>query len=274
VTLEQNILKAFRRSRDKQLEIIGFNMNNIASLDRRLLIFLICGFFAIIAFALNGPIQQNLNYHLFADKRAWFGVKNFLDVWSNFLFLVIGSYGLFHPKRGDLVAQKSWMIFFLGVIFVAPGSAYYHLNPNNQTLVWDRLPMTVAFSAGFTAILVSQFTSLKERVLLVCTLSFGVVSVLYWAVFDDLRIYFLAQILPFSAMLLFVLTTKSHRQYRVFILASGFLYLLAKIVELNDLRIFYMTSGLISGHTLKHIFAAFAVLPLAQMLQRPASFES
>ncbi|MBT3812899.1 MAG: hypothetical protein HOE45_04700 [Gammaproteobacteria bacterium] len=39
------------------------------------------------------------------------------------------------------------------LILVAAGSSYYHWNPNNQTLVWDRLPMTICFMSLFVALL-------------------------------------------------------------------------------------------------------------------------
>lgn len=36
----------------------------------------------------------------------------------------------------------SWTLFFAGVTAVAFGSSYYHLKPNDATLVWDRLPVS------------------------------------------------------------------------------------------------------------------------------------
>jgi len=41
---------------------------------------------------------------------------------------------------------------FVGVFLTGIGSSYYHLYPDNRTLVWDRLPMTIAFMALFGAI--------------------------------------------------------------------------------------------------------------------------
>ena len=41
------------------------------------------------------------------------------------------------------------VIYFSGVALVALGSAYYHEDPENETLFWDRLPMTIAFMALF-----------------------------------------------------------------------------------------------------------------------------
>lgn len=42
-----------------------------------------------------------------------------------------------------------WFILATGILLVSLGSAYYHWRPNNRTLVWDRLPMTIAFMALF-----------------------------------------------------------------------------------------------------------------------------
>jgi hypothetical protein len=48
---------------------------------------------------------------------------------------------------GNLAASSqgelwSWTLFFAGVTAVGFGSSYYHLNPNDATLVWDRLPVS------------------------------------------------------------------------------------------------------------------------------------
>ena len=36
-------------------------------------------------------------------------------------------------------------VLFLGILLTGFGSAYYHLEPNDQTLFWDRLPMAISF---------------------------------------------------------------------------------------------------------------------------------
>jgi NADH:ubiquinone oxidoreductase subunit 6 (subunit J) len=47
----------------------------------------------------------------------------------------------FHYKslQGEL---WGWTCFYVGVAAVAFGSSYYHLKPNDDTLVWDRLPVS------------------------------------------------------------------------------------------------------------------------------------
>ena len=102
---------------------------------------------AIIAIAgifILSPIEQNKEYHNFCDSNTIFNIPNFWNVVSNIPFLIIGLVGLY--KTSTLSKTKiQYIIFFLGISLVSLGSGYYHLNPNNNTLVWDRLPMTIAF---------------------------------------------------------------------------------------------------------------------------------
>ena len=100
-------------------------------------------------------IPQDPAYHQFADQREFLGVPNFFNVSSNLAFIIIGVYCLLnlvshtHDTNG-LTPKSACYIFFIGLILTGFGSGYYHLSPNNQTLVLDRLPMAVAFMALFS----------------------------------------------------------------------------------------------------------------------------
>ena len=107
---------------------------------------------AVLALALHAPIPQDPRYHSFADTRVILGVPNFWNVVTNVPFLFVGvagavllfagrSPGVLRPLRG------AYGTLFFSFVLVALGSAWYHLHPDNRSLVWDRLPMTVAFMA-------------------------------------------------------------------------------------------------------------------------------
>ena len=91
-------------------------------------------------FILN-PIAQDPSYHLFVDGRTIFGIANFWNVLSNLPFLLVGLMGLksiyyskdvtYHPEL-----HTASIVFFIGISLVAFGSGYYHLDPNNETLLW------------------------------------------------------------------------------------------------------------------------------------------
>ena len=124
-------------------------------------------FVSIIVFSLVDPINQSLLYHNFADVRSFGVCSNFMDVVSNIFFLLLGLLGLKHCwYHRQIIAPWSWRTMFLGVSLVSIGSAYYHLTPNNDTLVWDRLPMTVAFMGLFIALLTEFIYSKLEKILL------------------------------------------------------------------------------------------------------------
>ena len=217
------------------------------------------------------PIPQNPNYHVFADGRTVIGIPNFLDVATNIAFLVVGVAGvlLCFGKTVD-GATRSWAVFFLGTALTFLGSAYYHWTPNSETLIWDRLPITIAFMGLFSG-LVSEHVGLDyERAILAPALAVGIASVAWWHYTDDLRVYVWVQGAPLLAIVFVLIAFPgkyTHRSYLAYGLVS---YLVAKVAELQDREIFALTAQAISGHVLKHLLAALAVFFVYLMLRRRA----
>lgn len=221
------------------------------------------------------PFGQNPEYHNFADKRPFFGVPNFLDVGSNLAFLVVGIAGLivcFRNRLGNM--RNAWIILFAGVALVSVGSAYYHWNPNNQTLVWDRLPMTIGFMALFAALLGEYIGERLGKFLLAPLLLLGFSSVVYWHWFDDLRFYIWVQLIPLLTIPVIMLLYRPKYSHQWMLLAALGFYALAKITELSDEQIFALSQNLISGHTIKHLLSALGCLIILLMLQKRKLIES
>ena len=228
---------------------------------------------------LTSPVPQDPAYHQFADSRTLFAVTNFWNVASNLPFLIIGLWGLwFVHKYGEVTClpglQPAYGVFFAGIFLTAFGSGYYHLIPENGPLVWDRLPMTIGF-AGLFSVIIGEFVSMRGgRRLLIPLLVIGVASVVYWAVTEtrgagDLRPYVVVQFLPMMLIPVVLLTCKpSIGQARYYWLMLLF-YVLAKLFEFFDAAV-YDAGLLISGHTLKHLFASMtsATMLYALMARR------
>lgn len=220
----------------------------------------------VIAFMVP-PIPQDQEYHQFADQRRILGIPNFWDVISNAPFLLIGLIGL-----NELLYKKSlhypkslmwsYLVLFAGTFLVGFGSGYYHLAPDNETLVWDRLPMTFAFMAFFS-IIIGEFISEKAgKLFLLPLLLVGVFSVFYWIVTEragngDLRLYGLVQFLPMLLIPIIILWFRPSYTQVKYIWLMMFAYLAAKVFEFGDVYIYQLT-GFWSGHTIKHLFAALA----------------
>lgn len=215
------------------------------------------------------PIPQDPAYHVLADSRTLFGAPNFANVASNLAFLLVGALGLHLclTRRAD-GAARSWLTFFVGASAVAFGSAYYHWAPDNATLTWDRLPMTIVFMALLCA-LVSEHVRLElERVLLPAVLVIGVASVAWWRYTDDLRLYAWVQFAPLLMIAFLLLAYPGRYTHRAYLAYGLVAYGLAKVAEVGDGAIFELTAGTISGHTVKHLLAATAVLVVYLMLSR------
>jgi hypothetical protein len=236
---------------------------------------------ATISIFFLSPIPQDPSFHQFADQRTILSIPNFWNVVSNFGFLFVGAIGLYklHISNSLNIVQAikySYSIFFIGVFFVSFGSAYYHWQPNNHTLIWDRLPMTLAFMS-LTSIVFAEFLSVKfGRVNLIPLLFIGLLSVFYWYWSElqgagDLRLYVLVQFLPMILLLVLLLfgqpTFQNQYGYWELILA----YALAKLAEYFDIKIYKLTSGMISGHTPKHILAAIGLYMLILYFEKRKS---
>jgi hypothetical protein len=213
-----------------------------------------------LGLVLHGPIHQDQDYHRFADARGLWGLSNAWNVVSNLPFLLFGAWGLatLYRNRSRLLPMRTaHIVFFLGSAWVAFGSAYYHLVPSDRTLVWDRLPMTVAFMAFFAALIGRYIHPTLGARALIPLLALGLLSVFWWRVVGDLRPYLMVQFLPIllipAILLLYPVSAPGTR----YIWAVLGVYVLAKVLEIYDPQIYAMLG--MSGHALKHVAAAFGV---------------
>jgi hypothetical protein len=237
---------------------------------------------AAIGAACLPRIPQDPGYHLFADARAVLGVPGGLNVLSNLAFAVVALAGLVLLYRGGAVIQESgerwaWQAFFVGIGLTSLGSTWYHLAPSTDTLLWDRLPMAIAFLALLAATVAERIGPKVGARPLGPMLLAGIAAVLFWAATEragagDLRPYVVVQFFPLLAIpLLLALYRPRYSHGWLYLVALG-VYALAKVAELTDAEIFHGTGRLVSGHTLKHLLAAAAVGMLATMLARRRSF--
>lgn len=228
----------------------------------------------VLVALLADPVAQDPAYHRFADRRTLLAVPNFLDVFSNLAFAVVGIVGLKAVARSQDLGEASvaWRVFYAGVLLTAFGSGYYHLGPNNETLIWDRLPMTIAFMS-FVAIVVGEYLSprLGSR-MLVPLLVMGAGSVFYWGWTEslgrgDLRAYALVQFLPMLLIPGIVLLYRERSKLGPYVAGMIVFYIAAKLFEFFDAAVF-AAGGVVSGHTLKHLAAALAPACLLYALRQ------
>jgi hypothetical protein len=233
---------------------------------------------AIAATLFVPRIPQDEGYHNFADARTIAGIPNFWNVVSNLPFALVGIYGLFLTTR--LASRSLWpgyIAFCLAVTAVCFGSAYYHYSPSTPALVWDRLPMSLAFMAVFALVLGDRVNQALGRALLGPLLILGAASVLYWAWTEsrgvgDLRPYALVQFLPFVLIALMLLIYPGSRDSATWIWWAILTYFLAKLAERFDAPIYHALG--LSGHTIKHLLSAATVLFALFALVRLGSPES
>lgn len=219
------------------------------------------GLLPLLYFGL-APIAQPAGYHDLADQRTLLGIAHFWNVASNLPFLVIGALGLQLLVQKREEAAAAWASVFAGSVLVAFGSAWYHADPRDATLIWDRVPIGVAFAGFFTALLVEHFDGAARRLahgLLVPLLVFSAAAIGWWYASGDLSLWIWVQAAPMLAVVLVLALLPgryTHRRYLAYALAC---YTAAKLFELGDRELMHWTGGLVSGHVMKHLAAAAGV---------------
>jgi hypothetical protein len=225
------------------------------------------------------PFEQPPWYHDFADQRCLCGVPHALNVLSNLPFVVVGVWGVFYllcharlPGVQEAYERWTYMFFFLFIALTGVGSAYYHYAPDNERLLWDRLPLAVAIMTLFALVIGEHIDRRAGPWLLVPLVLLGAASVIYWHQSErydagDMRPYLLVQFLPLL-LLPFILWLFPSRYTRSADLGAMLaLYVVAKILEILD-REFYACGQIVSGHTLKHLTAGFGAYMVLHMIER------
>jgi hypothetical protein len=229
----------------------------------------------LVAAVIHGPIAQLPHYHEFADQAPRWGIAHFADVASNLGFLLVALLGVValwparhHPAL--LHGRAGYALFLLGLLLTAFGSGYYHLAPDNARLVWDRIPIALA-CGGLLAGVWGDTHGKSSRELAAASALFGVLGVLWWyhtesAGIGDLRAYLAMQILPFLLIPIWQLSYDAGKSDRWYFGIALLIYAVAKLAELNDHEIGAMLG--VTGHTLKHLLAAFSSALIVAGLDR------
>jgi Ceramidase len=210
------------------------------------------------------PIPQDPNYHNFVDGRTLLGVANFWNVLSNSPFLFVGGFGLSRLSHLSPAAPRlAYIVFCIGVMLVGLGSGYYHYSPSSQALVWDRLPMTIAFMALFSMVVQDRVSQRLGSGVLWPLIVAGAASVGYWHWTElqgegDLRAYVLIQFLPMLLIPLMLLLFAGKTLNTAMLWATIGTYALSKVAEHFDGQILEALD-FISGHSIKHMLGAVAV---------------
>ncbi|MCW7542041.1 hypothetical protein OOT46_30045 [Aquabacterium sp. A7-Y] len=214
--------------------------------------------FATVLFALScvlPPVAQPQAYHHFAAAVAAGPVEDLWNVLSNLAFVAVAAAGMLQLKRlerTEAAAGRSgqhrvaWTLA-VSLALTGIGSAWYHAHPDDLSLVWDRLPMTLSFAAVVAL-------ALDRRDSLLPLAMFGVASVVYWSVSGNLTPYLALQ--GGAVLLLAVLACRPQRWFPALPVVAW--YGLAKALEHFDAALAPLTDGLVAGHPLKHLAAAIA----------------
>ncbi|KAG0500525.1 hypothetical protein HPP92_000597 [Vanilla planifolia] len=235
----------------------------------------LCGAIALVGLILmviTPRIPHSPTHHFFADMRNFLGVPNTLNVLTTYPFLLIGVPGLVLCVSGSCFSISlkgelwGWVLFYSGIAAAAYGSAYYHLKPDDDRIIWDRLPMMVSTISLLSNLVIERVDEWAGISCLASLLMLVFVSAAYERTFDDLRLCMIFHFIPYIIIpvLVFLFPPKyTHSTYWFW--ATGF-YLISRFESLADMKVYNVDRYLISGHSLEHLCLAMVPFILTVML--------
>lgn len=253
--------------------------------SRRLIVFatLLCAILILLLITL--PTSDPIAYFEFADQRTLLGVTNMWDVMSNFGFFFVGLVGLWKWRKNRQLqlsgnVEITNQIYFqfaisVAIIWTCFGSAYFHDHPGLERVFWDRLPMTFVFSTIVGWLIADKINfTWGTLVAVVLSISGAVFLVLWKYEIYHLKPYYLLQYGGLIAALLLCALFPEGRYSNSKFYFTFAVYIIAKLTEHSDRPIFEIL-GFMSGHTIKHFLAAYAIWILVQMQPKSRkSFDS
>ena len=230
--------------------------------------------FAVLRFVF-GPLAQDPSYHLFADVRAWGPIPRAGDVLSNLAILVAGLAGIALRRRVHIGPgeRAAYALLVAGMLLTAAGSAYYHWEPSDARLIWDRLPMTFVLAAIVALVLADRVDPAFARVAWWPFALLGVASLVWWSWSGDLLVYLVMRVGAGLLIICLCLLRDGRYSHIGWLVAALALDIVMAVSERLDREIFAATSGLVSGHNVKHLLAGalLGCLLLWLLQRRPRS---
>ena len=150
-------------------------------------------------------------------------------------------------------------LLILHISLLAITSGYYHLNPSDKTVFWDI--MSIATGSMIVLLIIINTTTEYNLLLYI----FSVFSIIYWKKTGDLRLYLLIYI---GVPLYIIAKYYKNNNLQIYLFIMIFCNILVWLTEFNDHYIYKITNNLVSGHTLKHIFAGIGIFYVIKILQK------
>lgn len=227
---------------------------------------------ALVALGIFGPfVAQPAHQHHFADRRVWGSIPFALDVLSNVPFAVWGVIGLtclYSLSQRVSLGWQGWLaaLFFAGLMATAAASSWYHFQPNDESLVIDRLGMTTAFAGLLGLAVAGRISDTAGVTIAFAVLVMGPLSILYWLDSGQVLPWLLLQLGGVALVLWMATLQPLLGALPIRWVWVVVIYTIAKLLELADHEVYALTRQGMSGHSLKHMVASFAAWPVVWAL--------
>jgi hypothetical protein len=228
---------------------------------------------SVIIAILTTPIVRGPEFHRYADQRAWLGIPNAGDVVSNLAFLIVAGWSAMQlGSRGTRPSCVAWAAC-AGVATIGVGSGVYHAAPSDATLAWDWGPIVVTLAVITSAVIHDRLGRRWGLIAIIVAPLAAAGSVIWWLASGgtaggNMMPYVAMQATGVALPPALALAAPGMIPARPILLGvAGFA--VARVLASHDQAL--LSALGISGHSLKHLLAAFAAACVLHAILAPSS---
>ena len=194
------------------------------------------------------------SHHQYAGQISYWGVPAFTQCLSSLCLVGVGIFGLIKRTRYTLSTAliTGLITFLIALILSGLGLIIYHWSPQNQTILFKHVPISLLCMGLSFSLLVSQSKLRHWGWVYGLMMGYGVLSPIYGAYAQQLQIYYATLFFPIALMILLIARIWSFSYTTSLIYGVVFL-ILGKLAEVADYSIYHWTMNWIPGLILAHI---------------------
>ena len=197
------------------------------------------------------------DYHQHAGQVSYWIIPAFTQCLASLGLVGVGVFGLIKHTRYTLSADliTGLITFLIALILSGLGTIIYHWSPQNQTLLFKLVPVSLLCMGLSFILLVSQSRLNQWGIYYGGMMLYGLFSPIYGVYTHQMQTYYVTQILPIALMILLIARVWSF-SYTTSLIYGVFFLMIGKLSEVGDHLIYQWTTQWIDGLSCAYLFYA------------------
>ena len=214
-------------------------------------------------------IPLTIQHHQFASQVSYWGIPAFTLIFSSLCLVSVGVFGLIKHTRYTLNTDliTGLITFLIALILSGIGSAIYHWNPQDQTILFKQIPISILCMGLSFSLLVSQSKLASWGWFYGLMMAYAILSPIYGIYAHQVQIYYATQFFPIALMILLIARIWSS-SYTTSLIYGVIFLVLGKGAEISDHEIYQWTTQWVDGQMCANLLYALGYFKAFQFFSQ------